>query len=445
MGFEERQLLLDLFEKKNMKALRDELITFNEADIADFLEEMGPIERLAIFRVLPKDIAAEVFAFLEFEAQESLLGDMTNVELTEIVDKLYIDDMVDMLEELPATIVKKVMKGVHPERRNIINQYLQYPEDSAGSIMTAEFIDVKKSMTVGQALERIRTRANSETIYTLYITDAQRKLLGFLSARSILLNKDDVVIEDLMEEDVIFVHTSDDQEEVAAIFDKYDFLALPVVDNEQRLVGVVTVDDVIDVIKEETTEDIERMAAIAPSDKPYLKSSVFELAKNRFVWLIVLLLTATVTGAIINKFEDALTAVTGVIAFLPMLTGAGGNAGSQASTMVIRGLSLDEIEIQDYYKVFLKELGVSLLVGIGLSVVNFFRIYIMEGNPKIAATVSLSLIFTIVIAKSAGGLLPIAAKKLNLDPTVMAAPLIATIVDTLSLLIYVFFVSLILI
>lgn len=445
MGFEERQLLLDLFEKKNMKALRDELITFNEADIADFLEEMGPIERLAIFRVLPKDIAAEVFAFLEFEAQESLLGDMTNVELTEIVDKLYIDDMVDMLEELPATIVKKVMKGVHPERRNIINQYLQYPEDSAGSIMTAEFIDVKKSMTVGQALERIRTRANSETIYTLYITDAQRKLLGFLSARSILLNKDDVVIEDLMEEDVIFVHTSDDQEEVAAIFDKYDFLVLPVVDNEQRLVGVVTVDDVIDVIKEETTEDIERMAAIAPSDKPYLKSSVFELAKNRFVWLIVLLLTATVTGAIINKFEDALTAVTGVIAFLPMLTGAGGNAGSQASTMVIRGLSLDEIEIQDYYKVFLKELGVSLLVGIGLSVVNFFRIYIMEGNPKIAATVSLSLIFTIVIAKSAGGLLPIAAKKLNLDPTVMAAPLIATIVDTLSLLIYVFFVSLILI
>lgn len=445
MGFEEREFLLDLFEKKNMKLLRDELITYNEADIADFLEEMGPIERLAIFRVLPKDIASEVFAFLEFEAQESLLGDMTNVELTEIVDKLYIDDMVDMLEELPATIVKKVMKGVRPERRNIINQYLQYPEDSAGSIMTAEFIDVKKSMTVGQALERIRTRANSETIYTLYITDAQRKLLGFLSARSILLNKNDVVIEDLMEEDVIFVHTSDDQEEVAAIFAKYDFLALPVVDNEQRLVGVVTVDDVIDVIKEETTEDIERMAAIAPSDKPYLKSSIFELAKNRFVWLIVLLLTATVTGAIINKFEDTLTAVTGVIAFLPMLTGAGGNAGSQASTMVIRGLSLDEIDISDYYKVFLKELGVSVLVGIGLSVVNFFRIYFMEGNPKIAATVSLSLIFTIVIAKSTGGLLPIVAKKLNLDPTVMAAPLIATIVDTLSLLIYVFFVSLILI
>lgn len=445
MGFEEREFLLDLFEKKNMKLLRDELITYNEADIAVFLEEMGPIERLAIFRVLPKDIASEVFAFLEFEAQESLLGDMTNVELTEIVDKLYIDDMVDMLEELPATIVKKVMKGVRPERRNIINQYLQYPEDSAGSIMTAEFIDVKKSMTVGQALERIRTRANSETIYTLYITDAQRKLLGFLSARSILLNKNDVVIEDLMEEDVIFVHTSDDQEEVAAIFAKYDFLALPVVDNEQRLVGVVTVDDVIDVIKEETTEDIERMAAIAPSDKPYLKSSIFELAKNRFVWLIVLLLTATVTGAIINKFEDTLTAVTGVIAFLPMLTGAGGNAGSQASTMVIRGLSLDEIDISDYYKVFLKELGVSVLVGIGLSVVNFFRIYFMEGNPKIAATVSLSLIFTIVIAKSTGGLLPIVAKKLNLDPTVMAAPLIATIVDTLSLLIYVFFVSLILI
>ena len=217
MGFEEREFLLDLFKKKNMKLLRDELITYNEADIAVFLEEMGPIERLAIFRVLPKDIASEVFAFLEFEAQESLLGDMTNVELTEIVDKLYIDDMVDMLEELPATIVKKVMKGVRPERRNIINQYLQYPEDSAGSIMTAEFIDVKKSMTVGQALERIRTRANSETIYTLYITDAQRKLLGFLSARSILLNKNDVVIEDLMEEDVIFVHTSDDQEEVAAI------------------------------------------------------------------------------------------------------------------------------------------------------------------------------------------------------------------------------------
>lgn len=438
--------LLHLLESKRIKELRDELLKFEQADIADFLEKMGKIESLAIFRILPKDIAAEVFAHFDVDDQERLLNAMTNVELTDIVDKLYIDDVVDMLEELPASVIKKVMREINPEKRKIINQYLQYPEESAGSIMTAEFIDIKKSMKVGEAIQKIRTKGmTSETIYTLYITDAKRRLEGFISIRTLLMNEEDVIIEDLMEEDVIFVHTTDDQEDVAKLFSKYGFLAIPVVDNEQRLVGIVTVDDAVDVMMEEATEDFELMSAMTPSERPYLKSSAFEIAKNRFSWLLILLITATFTGFILTRYEDMLTAVTGIIAFVPMLTGAGGNAGAQSSTMIIRGLALGEIEIKDYGKIFTKELGAGILIGIGLSSINFLRIWIFGGQPLVALAVSASLFFTIILAKSIGGLLPIGAQALKLDPAVMAAPLITTIVDTVSLLIYVFFVSILLI
>ncbi|EHR33348.1 magnesium transporter [Helcococcus kunzii] len=446
MERERIDFLLNLLLEKKGRELREELLKYNEADIAEFIEEIDEVETLAVFRLLPKDVAVDVFAEFDSEKQGKLLNLMTNIELTEIVDNLYIDDFVDMLEELPANIVKKIMKDVDPEKRNIINQYLQYPEDSVGSIMTAEFIDIKKHMTVGQALNKIRrVGMNSETIFTIYITDASRRLEGYLSIRTLLVNDEDKTIESLMDEDVIFVHTHDDQEVVAKIFSRYGFLAVPVVDNESRLVGMVTFDDAVDVIQEENTEDFELMAAMAPSEKPYMKSSAWEIAKNRFGWLIVLLLTAILTSSIITKYENILTSFTGVIAFLPMIIGTGGNAGSQSSTIVIRGLSLGEIKISDYYKVIIKELGVSIIVGLGLAIFNYLRIVVFGGSPSMALTISLTLLFTIMLAKTVGGLLPILAEKFKMDPAIMAAPLITTIVDTLSLMIYVVFVSIILI
>lgn len=446
MEKEKIDFLLNLLLEKKGRQLREELLKFNEADIAEFIEEINEVETLAVFRLLPKDVAADVFAEFDSDRQGKLLKLMTNTELTEIVDNLYIDDFVDMLEELPANIVKKIMMDVNPQKRNIINQYLQYPEDSAGSIMTAEFIDIKKHMTVGQALNKIRrVGMNSETIFTIYITDASRRLEGYLSIRTLLVNDEDKTIESLMDEDVIFVHTHDDQEVVAKIFSRYGFLALPVVDNESRLVGIVTFDDAVDVIQEENTEDFEIMAAMTPSEKPYMKSSAWEIAKNRFGWLIILLLTAILTGSIITKYEKILTSFTGLIAFLPMIIGTGGNAGSQSSTIVIRGLSLGEIKISDFHKVILKELGVSIIVGLGLAVVNYFRIILFGGSSSMALTISLTLLCTIILAKSVGGILPIIAEKFNMDPAIMAAPLITTIVDTLSLIIYVIFVSIILI
>lgn len=432
-----------LVEQKKLRELKQELLSYNEADIAIFIESLNDVEALAVFRILPKEEATETFSFFELDTQERFINIMTNAELTNLAENLYIDDVVDMLEELPATVVKKILKDVQPQRRAIINQYMAYPEDSAGSIMTAEYIGLKEHITVKQALDTIRVRGlDSENIYTCYITDNQRKLEGFVSVRTLLVNNDDVVISDLLEEDVIYVTTTDDQEDVARLFAKYGFLSLPVVDHEKRLVGVVTIDDAVDVLEEEATEDIELMAAMTPSEKPYLKTSVLELAKNRFTWLIILMLTATVTGFIINSFEATLTAVAGAMAFVPMLTGAGGNAGAQSSTMVIRGLSIGELELDDYKKIFINELGVSILVGVVLAIVNFFRIIIFNpGQYLMALTVSLSLVVTIMIAKSVGGLLPIAAKRLNLDPAIMASPLITTIVDTLSLLVYFFFIT----
>lgn len=435
--------LYNLLQTKQLRKLKEELLTYNEADIAIFIESLDEVEALAVFRILPKDDAAETFAFFEQDTQERFINLMTNAELTNLAENSYIDDVVDILEELPATIVKKILKDVDPQRRAIINQYMQYPEDSAGSIMTAEYIGLKKNITVKQAFDIIRVKGvDSENVYTCYITDASRRLEGFVSVRTLLVSDDDVIIEDLIEEDVIYVTTTDDQEDVARIFAKYGFLSLPVVDHEHRLVGVVTIDDAVDVLEEEATEDMEMMAAMTPSDKPYLKDSVVSIAKNRVTWLLILMLTATITGFIINRFEATLTAVSGVMAFVPMLTGAGGNAGAQSSTMVIRGLSIGEVSILDYRKVFVKELGVAVLVGIVLAIVNFFRIILFNpGQEMIALTVSLSLIITIIIAKSVGGLLPLIAKKANLDPAIMASPLITTIVDTLSLLVYFFFVE----
>lgn len=435
--------LISLLDQKKLRDLKDELITYNEADIAIFFEEIDEVQAAAVFRILPKDIAAETFSFFSSDLQNKIIDSMTNSEITEIVEKLYIDDVVDMLEELPANVVKKVMANVPKNRRDIINQYLQYPEDSAGSIMTAEYISIKKKNTVGSAIKTIRKKGvNSESIYTVYITDAQRRLEGFVSVRTLLVNDDRTNIVDLLEEDVIYVTTTDDQEYVARQFAKYGFLSLPVVDQERRLVGIVTIDDAVDVLEEEATEDFEKMAAMAPSEKPYLKSTVWEISKNRFPWLLFLMLSATITGLIINKYEALLAAISGVMAFVPMLTDAGGNAGSQSSTMIIRGLSIGEVSTKDYGKIFLKELGVSVIVGIALAAVNFLRIILIGSlSVKIALTVSLSLVVTIIIAKSVGGLLPIAAKKLNMDPAIMAAPLITTIVDTLSLLVYFFFVQ----
>lgn len=438
--------LMELLREKKLRKLKDELITFNEADIALFIEDLSDLEAVAVFRILPKNIAAETFAYFSREVQNNIIGSMTNTEITEIVDDLYIDDVVDMLEELPANVVKKIMKNVPTERRCIINQYLQYPEYSAGSIMTAEFIDIKMKNTVGTAIKHIRNKAlDSESVYTLYITDTWRRLVGFVSVRTLLVNDDNTKLEDLIEEDVIYVTTTDDQEYVARQFAKYGFLSLPVVDQEKRLVGIVTIDDAVDVLDEEATEDFEKMAAMAPSDKPYIKSSIWELSKNRLTWLVFLMLSGTISGMILLKFEGALEALSGAAAFIPMLMGAGGNAGSQSSTMIIRGLSIGEIETKDYIKVFFKEFGVAVLVGIALAIVNFVRIIIIKpGQTMLAFTVSLSLVFTIMIAKSVGGLLPLAAKKLNLDPALMAAPLITTIVDALALLVYFFFVETIL-
>lgn len=438
-----KEELLQLLQNKNLRKLKDELITFNEADIALFIEDLSDLEAVAVFRILPKTIAAETFAFFSSEVQNNIINSMTNTEITEIVDDLYIDDVVDMLEELPANVVKKVMLNVPNERRNIINQYLQYPEDSAGSIMTAEFIDIKMKNTVGSAIRLIRQKVlDSESVYTVYITDTWRRLVGFVSVRTLLVNNDDVKIEDLIEEDVIYVTTTDDQEYVARQFAKYGFLSLPVVDQEKRLVGIVTIDDAVDVLDEEATEDFEKMAAMTPSEKPYIKSSIWDLSKNRLTWLVFLMLSGTISGLIISRYEVALAQIVIAQSFIPMIMGAGGNAGSQSSTMIIRGLSIGEIETSDYIKVFMKELGVSILVGIALALVNFGRIMILKpDNMKLALTVSISLVFTIIMAKTIGGILPLAAKKLKLDPALMAAPLITTIVDAMSLLVYFFFVQ----
>ncbi len=432
------QALLELLERRDLHALRAALLEENEVDIAEFLEELPQDKIVVVFRALPKEMAAEVFSNLEADTQQVIIQSATDQEVSAIVEELYVDDAVDMLEELPANVVKRVLKAARPDTRKLINQFLNYPDNSVGSIMTAEFTDLKQSMTVSQAIAHIRrTGENSESVYTCYVTDAGRRLEGVLTIKELLLAQDEQLIADLMETDVITAETTEDQEEAVARMMKYDFISLPVVDKEGRLVGIVTVDDVMDVMEEEATEDFEKMAAMAPSEKPYLKTSVLSLAKHRIMWLLVLMISGMITGGILGQYEAAFAAMPLLVTFIPMLTDTGGNAGSQSSTLVIRGMAVGEIQLKDIAKVFWKELRVSMLVGVVLSAVNFVRLIITyPGNYMVALTVALALFVTVMLAKTVGGVLPMAAKLCHADPAIMAAPLITTIVDAISLVVY---------
>ncbi len=432
------ELLQELLERRDYHALRAALVEENEVDVAEFLEELSQEQTLLAFRTLPKEMAAEVFSNLSPEKQQVIIQSATDQEVAAIVEELYVDDTVDMLEELPANVVKRVLKNAKPDTRKLINQFLNYPENSVGSIMTAEFTDLKQNMTVAQAIAHIRrTGDNSESIYTCYVTDPGRHLEGVLSIRDLLLAGDEQLVGDLMETDVITAETTEDQEEAVSRMMKYDFISLPVVDREGRLVGIVTVDDVMDVMEEEATEDFEKMAAMAPSEKPYLKTGVFDLAKHRIMWLLVLMISGMITGGILGQYEAAFAAMPLLVTFIPMLTDTGGNAGSQSSTLVIRGMAVGEIEPRDFMRVFWKELRVSMLVGVVLSAVNYVRLIITyPGNEMVALTVALALFVTVLLAKTVGGVLPMVAKLLHADPAIMAAPLITTIVDAISLVVY---------
>lgn len=430
--------LLDLLDRKDYRALRAALAEENEVDIADFIEELPQEKATVAFRTLPKELAAEVFSNLPPEVQQVIVASITDTELSAIIEDLFVDDAVDMLEELPANVVKRVLKNARPETRKLINQFLNYPENSVGSIMTAEFIDLRRSMTVRDAIKHIRrTGEDRESIYTCYVIDGRRCLQGVVTVKELLLANDDDLIETLMEPDVITAATMEDQEEAVQRMMRYDFISMPVVDHENRLVGIVTVDDVMDVMEEEATEDFEKMAAMHPSEKPYLKTNVFSLAKNRIVWLLVLMISGMITGSILGKYETAFAVMPMLVTFIPMLTDTGGNAGSQSSTLIIRGMAVGEIEFRDFFRVLWKELRVSMLVGVVLSAVNFVRLAIMyPGNELIAFTVAIALFATVMMAKTIGGILPMIAKLLHADPAIMAAPLITTIVDAFSLMIY---------
>ena len=419
------------------------------ADIAGVCTELGEKVPL-VFRLLPKELAAEVFVELDSDEQELLISSFSNTELKEVLDELYLDDTVDIVEEMPANVVKRILRHSDPEMRKSINEILKYPEDSAGSIMTTEYVDLKAHMTVEDALKRIRrTGPDKETINVCYVVDEGRHLIGLLTIRTILLAEEDDVIGDIMERHLIAVQTLDDQEAVARALSKYDFLALPVVDKENRLVGIVTVDDAIDVLQEEVTEDIEKMAAILPSDKPYLKTSTIETYKARIPWLLLLMISATFTGQIIASFENALAAATILTAYIPMLMDSGGNCGSQASVTVIRGLSLGEIGFSDIFRVIWKELRVAVVCGLTLSAANFAKLMLVDRmlfhNPAVtipvAAVICCTLVCTVVCAKLVGCTLPLLAKRVGFDPAVMASPFITTIVDAISLLIYFRFAS----
>ena len=440
--------LLKMLEEKKYAALRDILLVMNPSDIAALFDGLEEHRIPLLFRLLPKEMAAETFVEMETEAQELLIRSFSDNELKEIVDELYVDDAADLVEEMPANVVKRILKQADPEMRRSINQILRYPEYSAGSIMTTEYVSLRPSMTVEEAILRIRRQGvDKETIYTCYVT-RDRHLLGLVTVKDLLLADDDETkIEDIMLTNLISVTTHTDQEEVARMFSKYNFLALPVVDKENRMVGIVTFDDAMDVIEEEVTEDIELMGGMLPSEKTYLRSSTFELFKNRIPWLMLLMVSATFTGLIITAFEGALAAQVALTAFIPMLMGTGGNSGSQSSVTVIRALSLDELNFSDIGRVIWKELRTALLCGVALAVVCFGKIWLVDkllmGNESITlmidAVVCLALLVTVVFAKVVGGTLPLLAKALKLDPAVMASPFITTIVDALSLLVYFLF------
>ncbi len=437
--------LLRLLEQKKYHSLRDILETMNPADIASAFDEMEKAKLPLVFRLLPKELAAETFVEMEPDQQELLIRGFSDTELKEVLDEMFVDDAVDVVEEMPANVVKRILAQADPDLRKQINEILRYPEHSAGSMMTTEYVSLRPAMTVEEAILRIRrTGVDKETIYTCYVTQG-RHLLGMVTVKDLLLCDDDETpITELMEENVISVTTHDDQEQVAQMFSKYNFLALPVVDNEGRMVGIVTFDDAMDVMEEEVTEDMEVMAAMLPSDKPYIREGVFELVKRRIPWLLLLMLSSTFTGLIITGMEDALSVWTILTAFIPMLMGTGGNSGSQSSVAVIRSLSLGEVELRDLPRVIWKEIRVSVLCGIILAVCNFGKLLLIDrllmGNPDVtflvAAVVSITLAFVVLTAKVIGAAMPVLAKWIGLDPAVMAAPLITTIVDALSLVIY---------
>jgi magnesium transporter len=432
--------ILSLLEKDSITIPR--LISvFSEMrtiDIADAFKHIGKDKVVQIFRCLPKNMAAEVFSYLEPEEQQIIVEAMTDNEVGDIINKLFMDDAVDVIEEMPADVVNRVLQQVNPEKRKLINQMLQYPEDSAGSIMTTEYVELKTHHTVHDAFEHIRrVGINRETIYTSYVIGAGRLLLGVVSAKDLMLADPARKISDVMDSDCIYANTTDDQEAAAALFKKYNLLSLPVVDKDRHMVGIITVDDVVDVIEEEATEDFEKMAALNPSDEPYLKTPILKLARNRILWLLVLMLSATFTGTIIAGYEEALAVLPALVVFIPMLMDTGGNAGSQTSTLVIRGMAVGEIQSRDAFRVLGREFCIALLCGLALALVNYVRIYFMYGrSSSLCLAVSASLVITIMIAKSIGCLLPMVAKKLKVDPAIMASPLITTLVDGTSLAVY---------
>ena len=434
-GMEEIRELLGRGQYTRLRQVIQEL---NDADIADYMEDMEEEEVIKIFRILPKDMAADVFSYLEIDRQQSIITSLSDKDAARIIDNMMSDDAKELMEEMPANVVKRLIANTSPDTRQAINHLMRYPEDSAGSIMTVEYVDLKENQTVGEAIERIRkVGLDSETINICYVLDKKRTLVGTVALRYLLISDADAVIGEMMHRNVVSLHTLMDQEEVARQFRKYEFTAMPVVDNEDRLVGIITRDDVVDILEEETTEDIEKMAALMPSDKPYLKMTVFDAYKKRIPWLLLLMISATFTGSIITSFESELSRYVVLTAFIPMLMDTGGNAGGQASAIIIRGISLDEIEFADWLVVIWKEIRTAVLCGLTLSICNFARLMIFDQvSVQVALVVCLTLLMAVIVAKVVGSTLPMLAKKIGLDPAVMASPFITTIVDAISLLIY---------
>lgn len=429
--------LQELLENRRFADVHKMLESVNSADIPSIFDELEEEQIVVVYRLLSKDVAAEVFVELDSDMQEKLINAFTDKELKNVIDELFMDDTVDLIEEMPANVVKRILKTQKAEDRKLINDLLKYPEDSAGSIMTTEFVDLKENMTVKDAIDKIRKIGDdAESIYVCYVLTMTRKLIGIVSLKDIILAKENTLVKDIMDTNFIKVFTMDEQEDVAKKFDKYDEIAMPVVDNEDRLVGIVTVDDAMDVMHEEMDEDFEIMAAMSPSEDTYFKTSVFKHARNRIFWLLVLMISATITGGVITKYENAFEALPLLVAFLPMVMGTGGNCGSQSSTLIIRGLANDEIKLKDFFRAWWEEVRVAFLVGIALFIANSIRILIQYKDIKLAIIVGCTLMGTVTIAKSLGCILPMIAKKFKLDPAIMAAPLISTILDTCSVFIY---------
>lgn len=431
-----RTTFIELLEKRDFKTLKNTLEIMNAVDIALLLSNLEDKERAFAFRLIPKDKAADVFSNMSNPIQSYLVKIFTEKELRELLDNLYMDDTVDLLEELPANLVTRILHTVSSDKQDLINQLLKFPENSAGSIMTTEYVSLKKTMTIKETMKHIKeVGIHKETIYTCYVLE-NRRLIGIVSAKDLMTLDDNTFIQDIMETEIISVGTHTDQEETARLFSKYDLLALPVVDLDNRMVGIITVDDAMDVMVDEATEDISIMGAVNPSEKTYFETSVFSHAKNRFLWLLILMLSSTITGTIITQYENAFAAIPLLVSFIPMLMDTGGNCGSQSSTLIIRGLALDEIRFKDIFRVIFKEFRVALLVSLGLALANGLRIFIMYKDLKLAVVIGLSLICTVILSKIIGCILPLFAKKINLDPAIMAAPLITTLVDTCSIIIY---------